>query len=118
MKTRTELKQAYKQTPRPMGVFMIKNNANGKIYLASSPNLEGAFNKEHFQLKMGAHRNAELTKEWKTYGEEAFTFEVLEELKVPEEGYFDQKYELKTLEAKWLEQLQPYGEKGYHKPKA
>ena len=28
------------------------------------------------------------------------------------------KKDLLKLEAKWLEKLQPYGEKGYHSPKA
>ena len=34
-----------------------------------------------------------------------------------EEGFFDKKDELKKLEKKWLEKLQPYGERGYHKEK-
>lgn len=32
-----------------------------------------------------------------------------------EEGPFDVKEELKKLEEKWMEKLQPYGERGYHK---
>ena len=33
-----------------------------------------------------------------------------------EEGYFDMKDALKKLEEKGLNQLQPFGERGYHKP--
>jgi hypothetical protein len=39
---------------------------------------------------------------------------VLEVLEEPEEGFFDKKDELKRLEKKWLEKLQPFGENGYN----
>jgi hypothetical protein len=39
---------------------------------------------------------------------------VLEVLKKKEDGFFDAKDSLKKLEAKWLDQLQPFGERGYN----
>jgi hypothetical protein len=39
---------------------------------------------------------------------------VLEILKEKEDGFFDKTEELKKLENKWLEKLQPYGEHGYN----
>ena len=55
-----------------------------------------------------------LQEDWNKYGEKAFVFEVLEVLKEKEEGFSDIKEELKKLEEKWLEKLQPFGERGYH----
>ena len=82
--------------------------------MVSTPNLK-TINGREIELNNGTHRNKLLQDEWKQYGKDAFVFEVLEILEPPEEGYFDTKEELKKLEKKWMEKLQPYGDKGYHK---
>lgn len=117
MDRKKELKQLYKETKTQAGVYQIKNNKNQKIYIESSMNLK-TINGKQFQLKMGSHTNKLLQKEWNEFGEEAFTFEVLETLKVKEDGYFDVKYELEKLEEKWLNKLQPFGEHGYNREKS
>ncbi|ERI09280.1 hypothetical protein HMPREF0083_02559 [Aneurinibacillus aneurinilyticus ATCC 12856] len=117
MDRKKELKQLYKETKTQAGVYQIKNNKNQKIYIESSMNLK-TINGKQFQLKMGSHTNKLLQKEWNEFGEEAFTFEVLETLKVKEDGYFDAKYELEKLEEKWLNKLQPFGEHGYNREKS
>ncbi len=66
-------------------------------------------------LEMGMHPNHMLQQEWKEYGSDVFVFEVLEVLKRSDGPAFDLRDELKKLEKKWLEQLQPYGERGYHR---
>jgi hypothetical protein len=66
------------------------------------------------QLDMGRHANFELQKDWKELGEEAFTYEVLEEKEAGE--VTDMRWELKQMEKPWLEKLQPYGDRGYNKP--
>lgn len=114
---RKELKLAYKQTPRPMGVYQIKNQRNEKMLIGSSMNLPGAFNSNRFQLSLKVHRNNALQKEWDEYGADAFTFDTLETIdpdKVPQEEWRDA---VAKLEDKWMNTLQPYDEKGYHKPK-
>ena len=63
---------------------------------------------------MGTHQNKRLQDELKEFGSEAFVFEVLEILQIPEEGYFDAKDALKKLREKWLDELQPYEERGYN----
>jgi len=68
-------------------------------------------------LNAGTNTNKTLQKEWNEYGEDAFVFEVLEILKEKKDGYFNAKDELKKLEEKWLDRLQPYGEKGYNRIK-
>lgn len=117
MDKRKELKLAYKQNPRPMGVFQIKNRINGKIFLGSSMDLPGKLNSCRFQLESKCHPNKVLQGEWATYGSKAFVIEILETInteKIPKAYWSDA---ILALEEKWLTNLQPFGERGYHKPK-
>ncbi len=116
MDRKKELKQLYKEAEIPAGVYQIKNTSNQKVFIGSSMNLNG-MNGQRFQLEMGSHRNKKLQQEWQEFGAEAFVFEVLETLKKKEEGYFDARGVLKKLEAKWLDQLQPFGDRGYNEQK-
>ena len=116
MSRRDELKQAYKENPPPMGVFAIRNRANGKVLLGSSLNVQGSLNRARFDLTRGAHRVRELQEDWNRHGADSFTFEVLDVLKPSEEPGADPKSELEVLEALWHERLQPYGEAGYNVP--
>ncbi len=108
-----ELRQQYKEIKTQSGVFQIRNTKNQKILVLSTPNIKTMTGKS-CELRMGSYRNEQLQKEWNQYGEDSFVFEVLELLEEKEEGYFDIKDDLKKLKDKWLEKLQPYGEKGYN----
>ncbi|CAN5253346.1 GIY-YIG nuclease family protein [soil metagenome] len=110
-----ELKLEYKETPRPIGVYRIRNLTNEKIFVGSSVNLVGIFNRYRSQLIAGNHPNKALQADWNELGAENFAFEVLEELN--ERADLDTKKELEFLEDLWLENLQPFGEKGYNVPK-
>ncbi|MBP1934040.1 DUF2087 domain-containing protein [Ammoniphilus resinae] len=112
-----ELKQQYKETKSEAGVYQIRNTQNNKIYIDSTTNLKTLSGKL-FQLKMGSHMNKALQAEWNQYGEDAFVFEVLEILKENKNEYVDPKDDLKKLEQKWLDHLQPYGDQGYNKKKS
>lgn len=114
MDRKKELKEQYKEIKTEAGVYQVRNLQSQKVYVEATPNLK-TINGKIMQLNGGLHKNKELQEEWKQFGQEAFAFEVLEVLKEKEEGYFDKQGELKKLEAKWLEKLQPYGERGYHK---
>ncbi|WP_426446628.1 GIY-YIG nuclease family protein [Paenibacillus sp. S-38] len=113
---KAELLQLYKETKITGGVYQILNTVNGKRWVTATPNFR-TMNGKKMELNMGGSKIAGLQADWKLYGEEAFTMEVLEVLERKETGYFDAKDALKKLEAKWLERLQPYGEKGYNRPK-
>jgi len=115
MKTRKELIKEYKQTKFRMGVFAIRNIANGKTFIGSAPNLDLIWNSQKFKLDLGGHTNEALQQEWKEFGAQNFTFEVLHELQHPDDPASDTRAELKTLEAMTIEELQPFGERGYHK---
>ncbi len=112
---RKELKDAYKQQKFKMGVFQIRNAVNQKILVESSINLDAIWNRYRFALNMGGHPNTDLQKEWKEFGEDNFAFEVLAEVKEQEDKVVDYKQEAKTLGEMFIEELQPFGERGYHK---
>jgi len=115
---RSDLKRVYKQTSTQAGVYQIRNKANGKIFIDSSTNLEGARNSRLFQLKMGSIVfNEQLKQELQQYGAENFEFEVLQELQPVEPGQREDRL-LADLELQWLEKLKPFGERGYNSAKA
>ncbi len=109
-----ELKQQYKETKTQAGVYQIKNTENRKIFIASTMNLK-TMNGRRFELAMGGHKNTLLQSDWNEFGENAFVFEVLEVLEIKEDEYFDAKDALEKLEEKWLDALQPFGERGYNR---
>lgn len=117
MDRRKELIQQYKEMKTEAGVYQIRNTKNQKIFVVATPNLK-TINGRRIELQRGGFRNDQLQEEWNQYGEDAFVFEVLEVLEEKEDGFFDKTGELKKLEKKWLEKLQPYGDRGYNKEKA
>jgi group I intron endonuclease len=114
VKSREELKRGYKERPKIAGVFQIKNIANGKVLLGSSLNLEGPLNAHRFMLRTGHHLNKTLQQDWNEYGADKFVFEILEEVKVTIDPNFNLDDELTLLEQIWIEQLDPFGKRGYN----
>jgi group I intron endonuclease len=114
MKTRKDIHREYKERVKPAGVYQVKNNANGKVLLGSSLNLEGPLNRHKFMLKIGSHTNKTLQKDWDEFGSDQFIFEILEEINIKDDPNFNLKDELTLLEQIWLEELQPFGERGYN----
>lgn len=114
MDNRNELKRQYKQMKKEAGVYQIKNTSNQKVLIESTLDLK-TMNGKLMQLRWGGHQNKQLQEEWNKFGEDTFIMEVLEVLDEPSEGFFDKEDELKKLKAKWLEKLQPYGDRGYHR---
>ena len=116
-----QLAKEYVQTHRQMGVYEIKNNATGKVLIGSSLDLDKIFNRYQFTLNFGVHTNKELQQDWKQFGEGSFSFRILETVK-PQEEFLQSgddlnkyKQEVEQLEQLWLDEIQPYGEKGYNK---
>lgn len=79
------------------GIYRIINNANGRVYVGSAVNLERR-RWDHFKsLKGGYHRNRFMQRAWDKYGEDQFSFEVIE--------YVDDKELLIEREQLHLDQL-------------
>ena len=106
---RRALKRQYRETLHPMGVYVIRNLHDGKVYLAASLNLEAALNRERFQLKMRGHPSPELQAAWDAAGEAMFSVEVLDRLKPRDEPGFDYRPELESLLSLWREDLAQTG---------
>lgn len=111
------LKKEYKLSRRPMGVFLIRNMVNDKVFVGVGLDLSGIINSHKFQLKMGVHRNRRLQSDWNEFGSENFAFEILDQLEPREETGDDGRKDLEFLEALWLEKLLPFGSRGYNKRK-
>jgi len=115
---RSMIKRMYKQNRPDMGVYQIRNTANGRIYVGSTTNLEGIRNSRLFQLRMGkVVFSRELQKDLDRFGAESFEFSVLEILENAETGAKSDR-SLAALYVRWLEKLQPFGERGYNSAKA
>jgi hypothetical protein len=117
MTDKKQLKRDYKQTPLPMGVFLIRNNLNDKVFLGTSLNLPGIINRHRSALKLGLHANKALQADWNELGSTNFAFEIVDELSPRAGADIDYRKELTSLEDLWLERLQPFGERGYNEPK-
>jgi hypothetical protein len=110
-----EGRKKYKQTIQPMGVYQVRCAANGKLLVGSSRNLPGKLNSIRFQLRMGSYLPCpELASDFRLYGEENFSFEVLDYLKPVEDPLHDYAGDLAVLEELWIQKLEPFGEKGYN----
>ncbi|MDX2033879.1 MAG: GIY-YIG nuclease family protein [Blastocatellia bacterium] len=112
-----ELKREYQQTPRPMGIWQIRNLANEKVLVGAALNLPGILNRHQFELRAGSHQNRALQADWNRYGEASFVFEVLDELTPSDAPARNYREELAFLEDLWLDRLQPCGERGYNEPR-
>ena len=70
------------------------------------------------QLRLGGHPNRALQKDWNEFGPEAFEFQILDTLQIPDQSDYDPSDDLRVLEELWLEKLSPFEERGYNtKPK-
>ncbi|MCF8243839.1 MAG: GIY-YIG nuclease family protein [Saprospiraceae bacterium] len=113
--TRKELINDYKHLKPRIGVFQIRNTANGKVFIEGSTNLDKIWNRHRTELRFGSHRNKPLQQDWAAFGEASFVFEILSEIAQPEDGTpFDANREMKGLEKLFMEEVQPFGERGYH----
>lgn len=105
MKTKKELKEAYKQMVFPMGVFQIKNSSNGKVLIDNSTDMQAKWNRHKMELKFGNHKNKELQKDWNNLGEVNFNFEILSELKPSEEKNTNYTKDLQDLQQMVIEEM-------------
>jgi hypothetical protein len=106
MDRKKELKLQYKLLKPEAGIYRIKNIKNGKTLVDSMGDLR-SLNGRRMQLEAGMHSNEALQADWKAFGPDAFTFDVLEVLKEKEDPAFDAKKELGKLLKKWVEEIKP-----------
>lgn len=62
-----------------IGIYRIKNLVNDKCYYGSSKNIKKRWMTHKNHLNGGKHHNVPLQRAWNKYGEDNFSFEVVEE---------------------------------------
>jgi hypothetical protein len=116
---RKSLIRAYKETPRPMGVYRIHNTRDDRSLVGRSVDLPAILNRERVALRLGNHPNEALQRDWVAYGPDAFVFEVLDTIKAPDDQRnYDPTDDLRVLEEMWVDRLQVVGERGYGRRRA
>lgn len=101
---RKELINNYKRQEVDMGIIKVHNTITGYSFVDICSNLYKPFEGIKFRLNMGNFKSKKLQEDWKTYGENAFTFEVVEKLKQIEGSTEKEKMEdLKELLHMWVD---------------
>jgi len=110
---RKALRRKYKETPRPAGVYRVRHMPSGRTLLGSSPDAPAMLNRIRAQLRMKGHPNRALQADWEADGPDAFVFEVLDLVPLPDTAEYDPSDDLATLEELWREKLQLRPEASY-----
>ena len=109
-----ELREEFSRQKSYMGVIQITNTVSGRIFIDTASNLKNRWYAVKMQLDIGRHVNKELQKDWNDSGADAFEYKVLEEKEIKADA--DNKRELAQMIKPWLDELSPFGERGYNKP--
>lgn len=110
---RKELKRQYRDTPRPMGIYRIRNRHDGRALIASSTDLGAILNRHRAQLGFGSHPDGVLQRDWSELGAEAFDFEILDTLEPDDSPGYDPARDLEVLLEMWIAKLCPDRHPGY-----
>ena len=110
---RKQLTRDYKATPRPMGIFRVRNVPVRKSFVGSSADLPSILNRHRFQLENGSHANKALQTDWIALGPAAFVFEILDRLQPKDEPTYDPREDLSVLREIWADKLVASGESLY-----
>lgn len=60
------------------GIYMIRNNVNGKVYVGSSMNIKSRWYFHKNDLRKNQHHSLLLQRSWEKHGEDVFEFSVIE----------------------------------------
>jgi group I intron endonuclease len=79
-----------------IGIYKIQCKINNKIYIGYSSNIKKRFYLHKLKLKKNKHENSYLQNAWNKYGEDAFSFIIIEEcllnLCIEREDYYVKEY--------------------------
>jgi hypothetical protein len=70
----------FKERKVARGVYAVRCNQTGDVWVGSSPNLAATRNGTWFCLQNGSSIHKQLQAEWDTRGEAAFEYEIIEQL--------------------------------------
>ena len=106
---RKAFNREYKSTPRPAGIYRVRNSVTGKSLVGSANDLRGMLNRQRFQLENGLHPDPELQQDWVDFGPGAFEFETLDQLEPGSDPTYDLTEDLAALKEMWIEELMKSG---------
>jgi len=90
-----------------MGIYVIENTLNGRVYVGSSATLNKRINQHASRIRTVAYSLPErLKRDVEEYGPDAFRIRVLQ--RTPDAR------ELEKLERQWADYLEAHGERGYN----
>ena len=78
---RKELLEAWKDRHPEMGVISFRCNPTDEIFFTTATDIPAKFNRIRFQLSAGNCQNNQLQALWNQYGERAFEFQTVKQLK-------------------------------------
>ena len=61
---------------KEVGIYLIRNKINGKVYVGQSSNIKNRWVKHRSELKLNKHGNKHLQLSWNKYGEQKFEFSI------------------------------------------
>src|SRR6266567_5214805 len=73
------IRKTCKHSPAPMGIYEICHVSSGRVYIGSAICVRCRWNEHRRELREGIHRNTYLQRTWNKYGEDYFSFTLLEE---------------------------------------
>lgn len=94
------------------GVYAIRNRVTGRVYVSGDLDVEGVLEYDRLALQRKDHRNDALQAEWNWYGEENFTFKVIETIEP--RLHSNARGKLGRLVDASREKLGAYGRYGYN----
>ena len=107
----------YKESPRTMGVGVVRNTATGRALVISGVDLPSLLNRHQAQLRLRAHPLKSLQADWNAQNGESFAFEIVDTLEPRDTPDYDPRADLEALEQLWLEKLGALEPAGYNRPK-
>ncbi|MGL5329774.1 MAG: GIY-YIG nuclease family protein, partial [Peptostreptococcaceae bacterium] len=74
------------------GIYQIRNIDNGKVYIGSSKDVDKRWKQHIYSLNNKSHHSIKLQRAWDKYGQESFSFEIIEQCEEGKLLYLEQYY--------------------------
>ena len=103
-----DLIAAYKQRAQIGGIYAVTNTQTGKSLVLASPDMGGIRSRYEFSAMMGGCFHPKLQQDANRFGNDVFTFAVLEEME-KKATQTDREFaeDLEVLLSMWLEKYDP-----------
>ena len=103
--SRRQVVRDYKERKITAGIFAVRCTATDQAWVGAASNIEQQQNGIWFALRHGSGRNPGLQAAWKSHGEAAFAFDVLEAIETADLSAYAIANRLKERDAHWRAKL-------------